>query len=968
MKKRILVIVGLMVIVSLVLALTVPANIHGATSQTYTWKNVVINGGGYVPGIIFNTKQQNLIFARTDMGGAYKWNQSSKSWTQLLAWVPHDDWNWTGCESIATDPVDPNRLYLAVGTYTNSWTKQNGAIYCSTDQGATFTRTDLPFKLGGNMPGRNMGERLVIDPNKNSILFFGARSGNGLWKSADYGVTWTKVSIPDAGQYVQDPATEYLADKPGVCWVTFDPRTGTSGSATQTIYIGVATKGANNIYRSTNGGSTWSAVPGQPTTYLPHHGVLGSNGILYVTYSDTQGPYDGGKGDVYKYDTATSTWTQISPIPSSSSDDYFGYGGLAVDAQNPNTLMVASLNSWWPDAIIFRSTDAGATWKRIWEWTSYPSRALHYTLDISTSPWLDFANHNPIDPVPAVKLGWMIGDIKIDPFNSNRMFYGTGATIFGSENLTNWDTAGSIAIKSFAVGVEECAIMDFISPPSGTANLISVMGDIGGFKHTSLTTVPQEMYGLPYAGTYSGIDFAQADPNFVVRVGKGDPNLTYPGNLSTALSRDGGTTWNVGNGNIGGITGGGCVACNTDGTAVVWAPDGGMPSVSTDGMNAWVTCNGILTGAVVCSDRISSSKFYAFQNGTVYASTDKGKTFTAKATGFPKTAKIKAVNNVEGDVWLACCEKDSSDNPLSGDGLYHSTDSGATFTKVSGCTYAECVGFGMAASGRTNMTLFIYGKVDNVTGIYRSDDYGSSWVKIDDAQHQYGWCGKAISGDPRIYGRVYIATNGFGIVYGDGGTPVTGTPPATPTPTTRVNNTPTPTPTIGPNTNTPTPTRVNTPTPTRRGPTPTPTRRGTPTRRVTPTPQVTTNPTASPTPTRPGTPTPTTPRGGSYVVTYTISSDWGSGANADVIIKNNSTAAVNGWTLNWTFPGNQTITNLWNGVYTQSGASVSVKDAGYNTTIAANGGTVSFGFGMNYSGTNAKPTAFTLNGTPCTIQ
>jgi cellulase/cellobiase CelA1 len=116
------------------------------------------------------------------------------------------------------------------------------------------------------------------------------------------------------------------------------------------------------------------------------------------------------------------------------------------------------------------------------------------------------------------------------------------------------------------------------------------------------------------------------------------------------------------------------------------------------------------------------------------------------------------------------------------------------------------------------------------------------------------------------------------------------------------------------------------------------------------------------------TPTPTARSAGGYTVTYTISSDWGTGANADVTIKNNTSVTVNGWTLAFTFPGNQKITNLWNGIYTQSGASVSVKDAGYNATIAANGGTVSFGFGMTYSGINGKPTAFTLNGTACQVQ
>jgi hypothetical protein len=85
------------------------------------------------------------------------------------------------------------------------------------------------------------------------------------------------------------------------------------------------------------------------------------------------------------------------------------------------------------------------------------------------------------------------------------------------------------------------------------------------------------------------------------------------------------------------------------------------------------------------------------------------------------------------------------------------------------------------------------------------------------------------------------------------------------------------------------------------------------------------------------------------------------------MITNNTTVAVNGWTLAFTFPGNQTITNLWNGSYTQSGASVSVKDAGFNANIPAGGGSVNFGFNINYSGTNAKPAAFTLNGTVCQV-
>ncbi|HEX3047738.1 MAG TPA: cellulase family glycosylhydrolase [Bacillota bacterium] len=162
--------------------------------------------------------------------------------------------------------------------------------------------------------------------------------------------------------------------------------------------------------------------------------------------------------------------------------------------------------------------------------------------------------------------------------------------------------------------------------------------------------------------------------------------------------------------------------------------------------------------------------------------------------------------------------------------------------------------------------------------------------------------------------------------------------------------------------NTPTPTRAVTPTPTARQATATPTGRpatATPTQRA-----------GTPTPTmRTATPTPTNRTiSGGYAVSYTIQSDWGNGATVSVTIINNTTAALNGWTLAFTFPGNQAITNLWSGTYTQSGASVSVKDGGFNANIPASGGTVNFGFNLNYSGSNAKPTSFTLNGTACQVQ
>src|SRR5688572_28081898 len=109
-----------------------------APSEAYTWKNVRIDGGGFVPGIVFNQTEANLIYARTDIGGAYRWTESTQSWTPLLDWVGWDRWGWNGVTSIATDPVQTNRVYASVGMYTNTWDPNNGAILRSTDRGNTW--------------------------------------------------------------------------------------------------------------------------------------------------------------------------------------------------------------------------------------------------------------------------------------------------------------------------------------------------------------------------------------------------------------------------------------------------------------------------------------------------------------------------------------------------------------------------------------------------------------------------------------------------------------------------------------------------------------------------------------------------------------------------------------------------------------------------------------------------------------
>jgi lysophospholipase L1-like esterase len=89
---------------------------------------------------------------------------------------------------------------------------------------------------------------------------------------------------------------------------------------------------------------------------------------------------------------------------------------------------------------------------------------------------------------------------------------------------------------------------------------------------------------------------------------------------------------------------------------------------------------------------------------------------------------------------------------------------------------------------------------------------------------------------------------------------------------------------------------------------------------------------------------------------YTVSNSWGSGGSVSVKITNNSSSTVSSWTVQWVFPSNQQITNIWGGTYTQNSQSVIVKNAEYNGIIAPNS---SVTFGFNYSGSNGIPSSIT---------
>ncbi len=145
-------------------------------------------------------------------------------------------------------------------------------------------------------------------------------------------------------------------------------------------------------------------------------------------------------------------------------------------------------------------------------------------------------------------------------------------------------------------------------------------------------------------------------------------------------------------------------------------------------------------------------------------STDGGANFTN--SGFAGTGGSRIVRTVpgaEGHLWIA----------LYTGGLKRSVNSGASFTTLSNVTHCTAVGLGKAADGSNYHTVYIWGTVGGVTGIFRSADQGVSWTRINDDAHEYGGPGNGqfVIGDMNEYGRVYMSTVGRGIVYGEIVTP-----------------------------------------------------------------------------------------------------------------------------------------------------------------------------------------------------
>jgi xyloglucan-specific exo-beta-1,4-glucanase len=775
----------------------------------YEYRHAPVPGGGFVTGFCFHPNKKDILYARTDIGGVYRYDFSERTWVSLMDHVKAIE-KWESYPlSIALDPKHPDWIYIAAGDLKSNF------ICRSKDFGKHFEYYKLSAGVHGNAPGRGTGERLAVDPHNSSILYFGSQT-EGLLVSEDYGESWSKLPVkPEGGNTETDLAFVWL-----------DPRSKKEDRC-QTIVVSTSGKenspGENvrgcSLYLSKDAGKTFTPLPGQPSAgdYGNYPGFVGQRATfagryLFITMAaiknarmgwsgyacDNGGEQKGcilryeltEQGDINEYRLITPELEFMGGTKGSVSE-ISGFGGICTDVNSPGHLVCTTQCYNHPDAVLY-SSDYGEHWFPVLQGLEIGR------LDNSEVPYMkpEYNNNGSI-------IHWL-SDIKINPFNSNQAVFNTGTGIFMTENLTDCNTGETVVWKPECKGLEETVHLNVYSPPKGEVQLIDIIGDLGGFAFTDLAKPAENSFEDENHQRYItclNADFSDYNPELVAVTARGNWIGKTTGGV--IWSEDQCKTWRrlpdplnitqridklieaIRRPN----TNSGWVALSSDVKTLVWCvgeryrlPIDAVVYTEDLGttwnrskiydLNRQLIENSDQTLKVI-SDRVDPEVFYGFGDDSImFLSTDRARTFyqVTVPDGFPglelggmdgrMPAEIRAESEKQGVIWISTGEA----------GLwriiFHKDKKEAAFERISDegdKIYRQ--GMGKEAPQSKYKTLYVNGIIHGEYGFYRSLDEGATWQRINDWDQMFGDI-RSIVGDPRTFGRFYIATGSRGVLWG----------------------------------------------------------------------------------------------------------------------------------------------------------------------------------------------------------
>lgn len=753
----------------------------------YTYKSLSVPGGGFVTGFVFHPSKKNILYARTDIGGIYRFDFEKSRWISLAVSITEYNRYLAQPLSIALDSEKENMLYAVCGSYGRNGGQS--ALIISDDYGETFTEKKVPFRCNGNAPARSSSERLAFYKGS---LFYGSQ-GDGLWRSDNGGDSWEKLSFAE-----ENIVFVHFTDN-GVMLVSCTGETNSSGmDRGHTLFVSYD---YGKCFEKLEIPAPLNDERCGHNGFVPYS-ISGCNGRIYITFShsykesawggwndfacDNGGGFD---GRLYCYRTENGRVffsDDVTPIIAGFTDKNplrrlpFGLGGIDFFE---NYIAVCSVGGHGDG--IFISDNCGKTYSVI-----KSTDLKHFDIDV---PYL-----KPQYNGNRVPLHWM-SCLRINPFNPDFSVINTGTGIFSLKNLKS----GNMRVSSMTNGVEETVHMNIYSLPDGKNRVIDLVGDLGGFVFGESGEPCENSFADKDGNRYItclNADFLQSNPDMFITTARG--NWTGHTKGGVIMTTDGGESFT----HIGYPEGlsdiineaaerisrpnsnSGWAAITADGRYILWtmayklfelpcstAVRYDLQKCSFEKIKVYDAEGRDISESEhhikMFTDRVNSSKAYGFgEKGQLYISLDGGGSFHGiKITGdFPeyrmsgidgwKNSEIRFLPMREGMCYAA----------LLAHGLWKLTfdEQAAVAERITNDDdFVKTVGFGKNEDSDIP-ALFISGTIMGEYGFWRSYDGGESWAKINSDRQMYGGI-VSMDGDMRKKGRVYIATSTCGGLYGE---------------------------------------------------------------------------------------------------------------------------------------------------------------------------------------------------------
>lgn len=700
----------------------------------YHWEAARLGGGGYVRSVFISPDHKDQLFFLTDVNGIYKYNPYSDFNEHLTKTHTHGSYtdgyfNIKNAVGVEMDPKNENTIFFAGGSSLQGLEGGTRPSYLlrSFDGGKTWTELEKEFEYSGKLDYCNAV--LEMDPNNSNVLYTGSVK-RGLFRTKnalDRAPKWEKIELPG---YTYSKA----GDTP-VVGTVIDKRTVSNG-VSQNVYVAVRGFG---IYKSTDGGNSFALMESSPKDGL-YNIWLDANYDLLVSGSTGLWHYKNG------------AWNDISPTKGKK---YY----CATNPNNANT--IAAVNGDY----IYITTDGGSSWREVLKTNS----TLKNKIPWHRAHWYTSSPSN----------------IRFDPFNNNRVIYGAWFGAYHTMDITQ-DT---VVWEDITYGIDELFIRDMITLPEGPdTSLIIGCNDINGVAVDTAFDFPTKLIEEPWIQETVGLDFCEKHPTFIARNG-GYERGSGAGN--GAYSLDGGNTWTefatyplkqdgVTRAQNGKITvasdynenGVPTILINTLASSHSGVTKPGMVYRTDDLGQTWTQIDTLPTDSIkrflhtnepLAADKVNKDVFYFYDSdsGRFLLSKNGGKSFVEKNTSLPVGdfySFVVPVPGNEGCVFVS----------ISHAGLFYSSNYGESFTKIEGVESSEYFDLGKDAPCNPGVaTLYVLGKVNGHTGMFRSTDFGKTWVEISDFNEHSLWNSiTSVRADRRTFGVVYVGTEGSGIIVG----------------------------------------------------------------------------------------------------------------------------------------------------------------------------------------------------------